>query len=185
LVVSIVVVLGLILFSYLLSSGQFAVYERGNPKRFLLAIALAVPFAAVIILVDRRAPFPVDTNVPFPDSIPFYPIMGYVAEVLFHILPFCLVYFVLGVLLGKASNTSIIWISILISALIEPVFQVVFGEGQPVWAVAYVGLHVFLIGLAEILLFRRYDFITMYAFRLAYYALWHVLWGHLRLDLLF
>ena len=185
LVVSIVVVLGLILFSYLHSNGQFAVYERGNSKGLLLAIGLAVPFAAVIILVDRKAPFPADVNVLFPHSIPFYPVMGYVAQVLFHISPFSLVYFVLSVLLGRTSNTSIIWISILIGALIEPVFQVVFSEGQPVWAVAYVGLHVFLIGLAEMLLFRRYDYVTMYSFRLSYYVLWHILWGHVRLNLLF
>lgn len=185
LIVSIVVVLGLVLFPYLLSNGQFAVYERGNAKRFLLAIGLVVPFAAAIILVDRKAPFPADVNVLFPDSIPFYPVMGYVAEVLFHILPFCLVYSILGLLLGRSSNTRIIWISILIVALIEPIFQVVFSEGQPVWAVAYTGLHVFLFSLVQWLLFRRYDFFTMYSFRLAYYVLWHILWGHLRLNLLF
>jgi hypothetical protein len=185
LVVFIVVVLGLILFPYLLSNGEFAVYERGNSKGLLLAIGLAVPFAAAIILVDRTAPFPVDTNVPFPDSMLFYPVMGYVAEILFQILPFCLVYFVLSVVLGESSKTRITWVAILIAALIEPIFQVVFSEGQPVWAVAYVGLHVFLICLVQMLLFRRYDFFTMYSFRLAYYALWHILWGHLRLNLLF
>jgi hypothetical protein len=51
--------------------------------------------------------------------------------------------------------------------------------------VAYVGLHIFLIGLVQLLLFTRYDFITMYTFRLSYYAIWHILWGHLRLNLIF
>jgi len=186
LAVFIVFVIGLILFSYLLYDGRFAVYRQGNFKGLLLAVALAVPFGVVIILVDRMSPFPIDTNVPFPDSLTFYPVMGYVAEILFQILPFCLVYFGLGAALGEASNDKIIWVSILVAALIEPIFQVVFMRGQdPVWKMAYVGLHVFLISLVQLLLFRRYDFISMYVFRLSYYAIWHILWGHFRLNLLF
>lgn len=186
LVVFIVFVLGLILFSYLLYDGQFSVYKAGNFKGLLLAVVLPVPFAILIILVDRIAPFPIDTNVLFPDSVTFYPVMGYVAEILFHVLPFCLVYFGLGALLGDTDSTRIIWISILVTALIEPIFQMVFMLGQdPIWKVAYVGFHIFLFALVQLLLFRRYDFITMYTFRLSYYFLWHVLWGHLRLNLLF
>jgi hypothetical protein len=186
LVVIIVFVLGLILFSYLLYDGQFAVYRVGNFKGLLLALVLPVPFAVVIILIDRISPFPININIPFPDSITFYPVMGYVAEILFHVLPFCLVYFSLGAFLGNASNTRIIWISILVAALIEPIFQVAFMVGRdPIWKVAYVGLHIYLFSFVQLLLFKRYDFITMYAFRLSYYALWHILWGHLRLNLLF
>jgi hypothetical protein len=41
------------------------------------------------------------------------------------------------------------------------------------------------INLVQLTLFRRYDFLTMYAFRLVYYLVWHVAWGHLRLQVLF
>lgn len=34
-------------------------------------------------------------------------------------------------------------------------------------------------------LFKRYDFVTMYTFRLVYYLLWHIVWGVIRLRLLF
>jgi hypothetical protein len=186
LAVFIVFIIGLILFSYLLYDGQFAVYRQGNFKGLLLAVALALPFGAVIIIVDRISPFPINMNAPFPVSLAFYPVMGYVAEIIFQILPFCLVYFGLGAVLGEASNVKIIWVSILVAALIEPIFQVVFMLGQdPVWKMAYVGLHVFLFSLVQLLLFKRYDFMTMYVFRLSYYAIWHILWGHLRLNLLF
>jgi uncharacterized membrane protein SirB2 len=185
-VVSILIISGLILFSFLLSEGQFAIYKGGNYKGILAAIGLAVPFAAVMILVDRRAPFPANMNVAYPGSLFFYPAMGYVVEILFHILPFCLLYFILGYLLGESNNSRIIWGSILMVALLEPIFQGVFTSGQhSVWVSAYVGLHLFLINIVQLLLFRRYDFITMYAFRLSYYVLWHILWGHLRLNLLF
>ena len=186
LVVFVVFVLGLILFSYLLYDGQFAVYRTGNFKGLLLALVLPVPFAVVVILVDRLSPFPMNMNIPYPDSLAFYPVMGYVAEIIFHVLPFCLVYFSLGTLLGEANQARIILISILVAALIEPIFQVAFMVGQdPIWKMAYVGLHLFLFSFVQLLLFKRYDFITMYTFRLSYYALWHVLWGHLRLNLLF
>jgi hypothetical protein len=33
--------------------------------------------------------------------------------------------------------------------------------------------------------FRRYDFASMYSFRLVYYAYWHVAWGVIRLKVLF
>lgn len=186
LMVLIVFLLGLALFTYLLNDGQFAVYQQGNFKGLLLALLIPVAFGVVIIIVDRMSPFPINMNIPYPVSLTFYPVMGYVAEILFHILPFCLVYFGLGAVLGEASNEKIIWVSILVAALIEPIFQVVFMLGQdPVWKVAYVGIHIFVFSLVQLLLFKRFDFITMYVFRLSYYAIWHILWGHLRLNLLF
>jgi hypothetical protein len=186
LAVFIVFLIGMILFTYLLSDGQFAAYQPGNYKGLLLAALLALPFGIVIILVDRASPFPIDTNIPYPDSLSFYPVMGYVAEILFLLLPFCLAYFGLGLLLGKANSTRIIWISILFAALFEPIFQISFMVGRdPIWKVAYVGLHIYLLSLVQLLLFKRYDFITMYTFRLSYYFLWHILWGHLRLSILF
>lgn len=185
-VLFVVFIIGLVLFTFLLNDGQFAIYRAGDFKGWLLAAMLAVPFAIVIILVDRAASFPIDTNIPYPDSLSFYPVMGYVADILFLILPFCLVYFGLGKLLGDASNETIIWISFLVAALIEPIFQATFMLGRdPNWKIAYVGLHIYLISLVQLLLFKRYDFITMYVFRLSYYLLWHILWGHLRLGILF
>ena len=37
----------------------------------------------------------------------------------------------------------------------------------------------------ELLIFKRYDFIAMYAFRLVYYLIWHIVWGYARLRSLF
>ena len=39
--------------------------------------------------------------------------------------------------------------------------------------------------LCQLLIFKRCDFVTMYALRLAYYDIWHLAWGHVRLELLF
>ena len=129
LIVFIVFITGLVLFSFLLPDGQFAVFRGANLKGFLLAASLAVPFAAAMILVDRKSPFPVDMNALFPDSLTFYPVMAYVVEILFHILPFCLLYFLLGPLMS-ASRIRFIGAIILLVAFIEPIFQVVLTSGR-------------------------------------------------------
>lgn len=179
-------IIGLVLFSILLADGTFAIYRNGNIQGVLIGLGLAIPFAVVMILVDRMYPFPADMNVPIPEAILFYPAIGFVVELLFHLLPFCLIYFSLAALFQAWGNPSVIWVAILIVALLEPAFQVYFtAGGNTPGVVAYVGVHLLLFNLVQLLLFRRYDFVTMYAFRFSYYILWHILWGHLRLNLLF
>jgi hypothetical protein len=39
--------------------------------------------------------------------------------------------------------------------------------------------------LVELNMFRRYDFVSMYAFRVVFYLWWHVIWGSVRLRWLF
>jgi hypothetical protein len=52
-------------------------------------------------------------------------------------------------------------------------------------ASTYVGVFVFVFTLVELDIFRRYDFVAMYVFRLTYYLWWHIIWGTLRLQWLF
>jgi hypothetical protein len=56
---------------------------------------------------------------------------------------------------------------------------------NPPWAVAYDGLHVLAINVCQLAIFKRYDFMSMYALRLVYYGIWHIGWGAVRLELLF
>ena len=51
-------------------------------------------------------------------------------------------------------------------------------------SVLYVSLHIFLINLIQLWLFKRYDFVSMYTFRLVYYLIWHIGWGWVRLEVL-
>jgi hypothetical protein len=181
-----VILIGLLLSAFLLSTSQFAIYRRTHQIGPVLAIGLALPFAAVMILVDRYSPFPSHINIAFPNSLAFYPVMAFVVEILFHLLPIGLLFFLI---LGIAETTSldrVVWIIFLIVALIEPVFQVVLGKDQNTsLVVAYMGVHLFLFNYVQLVLFRRYDFISMYSFRISYYVIWHIAWGHFRLRLLF
>lgn len=179
---------GVLAFSVLLRRGWFAIYNRDRLRRGLLtAAALATPLGVLIILVDLAGVFPADINVPFPDSLLFYPAIGFVVEIIFHVLPLTLLLLILTSLSRKLVFEEIIWPCMLLIAVAEPVFQAVLSASDhyPLWADLYVGFHIFLINLIQLWLFKGYGFVSMYAFRLAYYLIWHIGWGWLRLEVLF
>jgi len=49
----------------------------------------------------------------------------------------------------------------------------------------YGSKNILLINLFQLSIFKRYDFVSMYSFRLVYYAIWHIVWGVVRLNLFF
>jgi hypothetical protein len=183
-----VFLLGLFFLSYLLSQGWFAIYENANLTGLLRSSGLAALLGLIMILVDLKIVFPADTNVSFPESVLFYPAIGFVAEILFHVLPLSVLLISLTSIFKNIRFDNVIWICIPIVALVEPIYQaapMASSDRYPLWAIVYVGLHIFLINLFQLLIFKRYDFITMYSFRLVYYLFWHIGWGYMRLRLLF
>ncbi len=181
-----IIILGGIFVTFLLSRGWFTIYNTKNLKNLYPFTGLAAVLGFIMILVDLKIVLPADTNILFPASLLFYPAIGFFTEILFHVLPLTLLLVTLTSLFRNVRYEHIVWISILIAALLEPVYQTLWMGGRyPLWAVAYVGLHVFLINLFQLLIFRRYDFISMYFFRLAYYLFWHIGWGYFRLKVLF
>ena len=184
--VFLIILLGTVLSVFLLSRGWFVVHKAGEYKGFLVGAGLASLLGLGIILVDLKAIFPADTNRPFPDSLFFYPIFGFVVEVVFHLLPPALLLLGLTSIKG-ISFEKVILPCILFVALLEPIFQTALGFSRPypAWVTGYVFLHIFLINVFQLLIFKRYDFVSMYSFRLVYYAIWHILWGQVRLSLLF
>ena len=188
LVVLISTLAGVIALSVLLARSWFAIYKRENLRRGLLtAAALATPLGFLIILVDLTGVFPADINVPFPDSLLFYPAIGFVVEIVFHVLPLTFLLIGLTSLSGNLSYHKIIWPCILLVSVAEPVFQAVLSasDNYPLWAGLYVGFHIFLINFIQLWIFKRFDFLSMYAFRLVYYLIWHIGWGWVRLEVLF
>jgi len=129
------------------------------------------------VLVTR---FPRDINVPPPQSLLFYPAMAYVVEVVFHALPLALLLALLRRSPQRANTGIVIGLCITFVSSLEPVL-VHLRTG----ASAYVGAFVFVFTLVELYVFRRYDFISMYAFRLVFYMWWHITWGYVRLRWLF
>jgi hypothetical protein len=187
LVIFIIILLGTALSAFLLSRGWFVVYKAGEYKGILVAAGLAALLGLGIILVDLKAVFPADVNRPFPDSLFFYPIFGYVVEVVFHLLPLALLLILVTSIFKGIDFDKAAWICIFIVALFEPIFQTILGFSRPypTWVTIYVFVNIFLINTFQLLIFKRYDFVSMYSFRLVYYAIWHIVWGYARLKLLF
>ena len=180
--------LGFWLLTILMRRGWFAIYQAQTmPAGLLVAAVLAVLFAALMILFDARIVLPEDVNRPFPHSLLFYPSIGFVVEVLFHLLPLTLLLLLLTAVFPGLPFQRIIWPVILLVALLEPLFQTMFGfiAPYPTWVTYFIAAHIFLINVTQLALFKRYDFVTMYAFRLVYYFFWHILWGVIRLRILF
>ena len=188
-IVGIVVIslLGFILLTYLLARGWFVIFQAQNLHGLAFAAALATLLALIMILFDSRIVLPEDVNRPFPDSLLFYPTIGFVAEIIFHVLPLTLLLFLLTTLFKGLTFEQLIWPCVFIVALLEPIFQTSFSlsEGYPWTAVIFIALHNFLFNFIQLTLFKQYDFVTMYSFRLVYYLFWHIIWGVIRLQLLF
>ncbi len=181
-------ILGVILFTILLYRGWFAIIKKESLEGMLRYSGLAALFVIISILVDIKVGFPADMNVPLPKSLAFYPAIGFLVEILFHVLPLTILLFSLSAIIKDSSDAAIIWISILTVALLEPTYQIglmAYSKHFPLWALAIVWLNIFIFNISQLFIFRRYDFVSMYLFRLVYYLVWHIGWGYIRLKLLF
>lgn len=183
-----IVVLGFVLLAFLLSKDWFSIYKKGSLKGLLYASGLAAIFGSIAILVDFTARvYPADINIQFPESLVYYPAIGFFVEILFQVLPLTVILVILTSLSKKISFNKIMWVSIFVASLPEPVFQVtsLFSGQSLLWFAVFELARIFLVILSQLTFFRRYDFVTMYWFRIVYYIFWHILWGNLRLVLLF
>jgi hypothetical protein len=186
LVISVVSVLGAAALWVLRSRFGFAILRgRTTLRGFALSALLATVLGVAIAVADLIIRYPEDTNVPVPQALLFYPAVGFVAEMVFHVLPLALLLLALSPLAGRLGWERIVWMGILLVAVLEPTFQVLFGGTALTWGDAYIWIHIFAIAFLQLYVFRRFDFVTMYVFRLFYYAYWHVLWGVIRLKILF
>ena len=141
--------------------------------------------AVAIIIADFIIRYLKDLNVPPPLALLFYPAIGFVAEIVFHVAPLALLLLVSTPLVPQLGKERVVWIAILLVAATEPTYHVLFDEKSCTAAAAYTGIHVFVIASLQLYVFRRCDFVSMLFFRLFYYAYWHILWGVVRLEVLF
>jgi len=186
LVVVLASVLGATALWALQSRYELAILQGGMTIRGVaLSAALATVVAVAIVVADVFIRYPEDTNVPVPQALLFYPAIGFVAEIVFHVLPLALLLLAFNPLVGRFGEDRLLWIGTLLVAVLEPTFQVLFEGKALTWGAAYTWIHVFAIAFLQLYVFRRFDFVSMYSFRLFYYLYWHILWGVIRLRLLF
>ncbi len=170
---------------YLSERGYFTLSRPQSRRRGLrFATLLALGFSVSVTVADLALRFPRDINVSLPAALLFYPVMAYVVALVVHAVPLALLIPLAQRLLKRWDASSRIWVCIVIVASLEAVFQFASTSGGPALAV-FVLAQLFLFGIAELCVFRRYDFVSMYVFRIVYYAYWHIIWGTLRHALLF
>lgn len=157
-----------------------------SPRAVGEPAAAAFGFAVLAVSADAAIGFSQDMNTPWPRSVLFYPAIALVAEVVFHLVPLALLLAASGWRFVEDRGDRRVWLAVATIASVEAVFQVLdaLGGTEPIIAV-FVGPHLFAIGVYELTALRRFGFVAIAAFRLAYYLLWHIVWGDLRLTLLF
>jgi len=158
---------------------------RATLRGMAISAALATVLAVPIVLVDTALRYPEDMNVPLPQALAFYPAVGYVAELVFHVVPLAVALLVLSPFRHRLGSDRLVWLAIGFVAALEPTFQVLFEKDPLSPLAAYTWVHVFAISLLQLTVFRRFDFVSMVFLRLVYYAYWHILWGTIRLEALF
>ena len=160
-----------------------------DTRRTLRGIRLSAIFATVlaiaVVLADVLLRYPEDINVPVPRALLFYPAIGLTAEVVFHLVPLACLLPVLDATLPRVDRDRVVWFALTLVAVVEPVFQVIVTGGGTGWVDVYTWVHVFVLASLQLYVFRRFDFASMYGFRLIYYAYWHILWGTIRIPMLF
>lgn len=151
-----------------------------------LGAALALP----VVVIDVFGAFPAEMNVSLPDALLFYPSIAVVAESTFHVVPLAAVGLITratGAGRGGRGQPGGAWVVAAAGAsVIEPALQVAWGLARsPLWANAYVGVHLLGFNAIGVWLIRRHGFAAVWCYRMSYYLIWHVAWGVLRLELLF
>ncbi|MBU1049485.1 hypothetical protein KKG90_05605, partial [Candidatus Bipolaricaulota bacterium] len=150
--------------------------RRGLP----VTLGFALIFAIGVIAVDLGLRYPETINVPLPQALFFYPPIGFFVDLVFHTILPALLLLLQRPLIHWLGERRAVWIAILLAASVEPLLQVIWA-GSLSWTELYTAISVFLFGIAQLMIFRKYGFLAMYSMRLTYYLFWHIVWGYFRL----
>lgn len=168
--------------------GWFHIFQRGNliPGIFISLILTPI-FSLIAISLDLVFRFPGDINVLFPGSILFYPGIAYFVELAFHVIPLAALLLLTGIFFRSSGSRIQLYLCIFLVCLIEPLYQLDFSYSESDGYLFQVLLiiHLLMFNLVQMYIFKRFDFISMYLFRILFYLQWHIIWGELRLFILF
>lgn len=181
------ILLGFVCLVVLSLRGWFAVTVVGDDRRVLPAFILAAFPPLVAIVIDLFIHFPKGINQSFPGSLAFYPSIGFLVEVVFHLVPITILYLLLGLFFPNFKKAAVVCSVLLIVAFIEPSYQtVLMATGEyPLMGLLAVFVNLLIFNVAQVVLFRRSGFLAMYGSRFLYYLIWHIIWGHFRLAIIF
>jgi hypothetical protein len=108
LTISVSILLGFVCLVVLSIRGWFGVTAGEDTKRLWPAAILAGFPPLVAVVIDLFVRFPKDMNQVFPGSLAFYPSIGFLVEVLFHLVPITVLYLVAGLLFPNSRKSSVV-----------------------------------------------------------------------------
>lgn len=155
---------------------------------FLQALGMGFASALLFIAWDLLFVLPRDINVIGVISIPYYLTGAFLVEVMLHLIPLALWLGLVGRLLFRdRHDITIFWIGAGLVTALEPLTQLGGGVFEGYGAAFFVISAVIIYGVnfLQLVLFRHGGFVPMLAFRIGLYLLWHVIWGPIRLQVLF
>ena len=162
------------------------VEPRPAKLRVFIAPLAGACFGLLFIPVDIHFRLPADLNVLFPTALLYYPVLGYVVDVLFHLVPFVVLKRVLEIVLPSARNELRALLALGPCLLTEPIFQVSLISSE--YSVLFKAILFFFLmaySACQLFLLLKHGFHHMLAFRYGHYLVWHMIWGFIRLRLLF
>jgi hypothetical protein len=154
----------------------FGVSGVGWRRRLGEIVLAALVFGGIVVSFD--AAYDLDARiVPLPDGAVFYPIIGFVVEIVFHVLVAAALLAVSAMLRIPVAQS--LWPCLIATACVEPAFQIWSAIADPAsagWRHAFVFAHVLAFNLAQVAIWRRHGFGWMLGVRWLYYAVWHIAW---------
>jgi hypothetical protein len=149
----------------------------GYRPAVLIGLALPIP----VVAVDLLGGFGPDINARLPDALLFYPAIAVVAELVFHVVPLAV-----AAVVAKCSRNperALLATGFAAAVVAEPALQVAWSiESAPAWVTTSVGVQLLAFNIVGVYLLRRFGVLRVLVYRLAYYLVWHVLWGAFRLS---
>ena len=155
--------------------------------RLVLPVAVGLALGAVAILVDSlsgvSAIVAQQLHIPtiqirFPASALIYPGGALLSNIFTFLVPIPLLMWFTGLTLRGRWERERFWVIGTLCALIEPAGD--FGlTGHP-GLVAITFAQDFALNLAQVVSFRRAGFASSVVLRVAFYLVWHVMWGAIR-----
>ena len=174
-------VVGAMAMTHLQGTTDLAVLVSGARRDVASILAWAVSLlAAAAIGSDLVFRYDEDLNVAMPDALRFYPAIAVFVEIALHVVPVAVLVAMFGMPTGIDAT---FWRIAIPVALVEAVAQAMYATS--IGTSVFSAVHLMVFGVAQVWIFWRFGFVWMLGFRLAYYTLWHLVWGAARLKLLF
>lgn len=162
--------------------------ESSSPDVLLKTFLGGALLRILLVVWDVIFVLPRNMNVLGVTALPFYTAGAFLVEVIQHTIPLVIWLGIFGQLMFRGNYQQIIfWIGALIVAALEPISQLggPFFSGYPPVFYAVGALMIYGINLFQLYIFRRNGFAPMFVMRLGTYSFWHMIWGVIRLKILF